>query len=739
VKRFLLFGLLAASLTSCPQPTTPNFELSANPGSLTLQQGSSGTVTLEVSNKAALTDPIRLTLEGAPSGVTTAFDPASVTGNSSKLTLNVGNVAPGAYSLKVNASSGAVKRQAELTLNVAAATAPSFSLVLARGNTVRLEQGESRILDLVVERFQNFDSPVSLSLENAPTGVTASFDGLEKSSDRKILVNVAQTAELKTSTLIVKGKSGSLERTVSLELTVTEPVLDFELSVFPVITSPREKETQVIINQLRDTGFDGSIDVSLSGLPAGVTATNAVLTVGQSGAGVVLNVSDSAPLGSAVVTITGVSGDLTRTTTFELKIVEAISGTFDSRFGAVIRDLSSAGGVASGLNDEIQALSILQDGSIAVAGISGDDPDQTRATLARFQADGAFVGNRLFTNVNEISGLALQNDGKLVGAGRSTVNPNPSNVALIQVLNNSIDPDNAFGGDGQLATIFGSSASAEAVAVLSDGNIVTAGIGANGSNGFDFLIARYKPDPNVADKISLDSSFNGKGFTHIDFGSGNQKFDRALGIAVQPDGKIVVVGFTSISVDASNQPNGITRFAIARLNVDGSLDTSFDTDGKLTLEPEPNTINIANSVALEDLGAGKVQITVFGSTRTTGTANSAFIAQLNTDGTLNTAFDLDGTKTLSGGDGRVVLIDPDSKKLILVCTSTSTAGLLLMRLNPDGARDLSFGTTSPGNTFFDPSGQTEARAAVIQGDKILVGGFTVVNAKRDSLLVRFRR
>src|SRR5207247_1649268 len=100
--------------------------------------------------------------------------------------------------------------------------------------------------------------------------------------------------------------------------------------------------------------------------------------------------------------------------------------------------------------------------------------------------------------------------------------------------------------------------------VQQDGKIVVAGYSYNGSND-DFAVARYNTDG------TLDTSFDGDGKLTTPFGGSD---DIGFAVAIQGDGKIVVVGRT---FNGSNWD-----FAVARYNADGSLDTSFDGDGKLT-------------------------------------------------------------------------------------------------------------------------------------------------------------
>jgi len=103
--------------------------------------------------------------------------------------------------------------------------------------------------------------------------------------------------------------------------------------------------------------------------------------------------------------------------------------------------------------------------------------------------------------------------------------------------------------------------SGSAVAIQSDGKILVGGYKNNGvSTGEDFVVARYTATG------SLDKTFSGDGW--ISFTMGNTTDERVTAIAIQTDGKIVVVG-----------PSG-DRFAVARLTIAGVLDTTFSGDGK---------------------------------------------------------------------------------------------------------------------------------------------------------------
>ena len=133
------------------------------------------------------------------------------------------------------------------------------------------------------------------------------------------------------------------------------------------------------------------------------------------------------------------------------------------------------------------------------------------------------------------------------------------------------DLDVSLGGDGTVSTNFCSHDTAQAVTVDGDGRVIVAGSTSgdcSGSGGDDFAIARYEADG------ALDTEFDVDGRTTFSFtGPG---FDVATAVAAQPDGKIVAAGYTQVASQYA--------YALARVNADGSLDTSFGTDGRVTTD-----------------------------------------------------------------------------------------------------------------------------------------------------------
>ena len=129
-----------------------------------------------------------------------------------------------------------------------------------------------------------------------------------------------------------------------------------------------------------------------------------------------------------------------------------------------------------------------------------------------------------------------------------------------------------FSADGKQFTDFGDTDTARAAVVQPDGKTVVVGDWDGGSA--DFAIARYLPNGN------LDSAFSGDGKQNLTFGAGTfGGVERATSVALQADGKIVVAGYTDAGTAGGIDP---FDFAVARLNADGTLDNTFSGNGKFT-------------------------------------------------------------------------------------------------------------------------------------------------------------
>ena len=411
------------------------------------------------------------------------------------------------------------------------------------------------------------------------------------------------------------------------------------------------------------------------------------------------------------------AGQATDPTTFKTDFAlarYASNGSLDTSFGA-------SGKLTTDFGDSYdygKSVAIQSDGKIVAAGYS-DNGSGTSFALTRYSADGVLDDS--FGSINipaQGRSVAIQSDGKVVIAGFATADAvhGASNFALA-CLNTDGSLDTTFGAGGTVTTDFAMTAqpssnndAAYAVAIQADGKIVAGGmVWAGWTNRADFGLARYNSDG------SLDTTFgvNGKVTTNL----GNQT-DYIQALAIQTDGKIVAAGWSGNS--------STDNFAVARYNSDGSLDSTFGSGGIATADfgGQDHILEIA----LQSDG----KIVAVGSTLDTVTYHSNFaVARFNTDGSLDTTFNTTGklTTDFSGGsdDAYAVAIQMDNK--ILVAGSTMeilppfNSNFALARYNSDGTLDTSFGTG--GQLTTDLGENDTAYAILVQpGGHIVAAGAT---------------
>jgi subtilase family serine protease len=303
-------GSLSATTTLSLGVYAPNFTLSAS--SLNIGQGSSGTSWVYVSPQYGFTGSVNLAVSGLPSGVTASFSPNPATG-SSTLTLTASSTASrGQYTATITGTSGSLSATTTVVLGV---YAPSFTLS-DYGNVV-LGQGSSTTSYVYVNPQNGFSGNVNLALTSGlPSGVTASFSPNPTTGSSILTLTASSSASLGQYTLTITGTSGSLTATTTLSLSVF--VQSFQLSAdSPVIPQGGSGTSSVYVNP--QYGFTGSVNLAVSGLPSGVTASfSPTPTTGSSI--LTLTASSTASLGQYMITITGTSGSLTKSTSVPLTV-----------------------------------------------------------------------------------------------------------------------------------------------------------------------------------------------------------------------------------------------------------------------------------------------------------------------------------------------------------------------------------------------------------------------------------
>jgi uncharacterized delta-60 repeat protein len=293
------------------------------------------------------------------------------------------------------------------------------------------------------------------------------------------------------------------------------------------------------------------------------------------------------------------------------------------------------------------------------------------------------------------------------------------------------DLDSTFGGDGVVRSdLTPGEDDGYAVTIQPDGKIVVAGeMGLGGPNP-RFAVVRYETDG------SLDPSFGGgDGKVSIDF---TPRDDFAYAVRIQANGKIVVAGAAGYS-----GPN--SRFALARLTSDGSLDPTFRGDGTVMTDVTPS-YDWANGMALQPNG----NIVLVGSVSAGSHNGKIGVLRYRSDGSLDPAFGGDGIvltdPTTTFDDGLAVGVQADGQ--IVVAGGAGFAGpnerFVALAFEPDGSLDPTFGGDGKVFTDLTPKADVPFGLAIQDDGRIVVAGgaaqggpdpkFALVRYERDGSL-----
>jgi uncharacterized delta-60 repeat protein len=382
--------------------------------------------------------------------------------------------------------------------------------------------------------------------------------------------------------------------------------------------------------------------------------------------------------------------------------------------------------------DRASAVAIQTDGKIVVGGFAFSNSDTSTSVdqfaLVRLNDDGSLdngfgTAGRATADfgglVNEAKAVAVQSDGKIVAAGFVQTPQGGYDFGLAR-FNSNGSLDSTFGLGGKVTTDFsGFSDFAYSVILRPDGRIVVGGSSQN-ERSFDFALARY--DSNGI----LDSAFGSGGKVTLDFFG---REDEALAMAVQSDGKIVAAGY----VGGAGQ---LEDFGLARFNADGSVDSTFGTNGKVATDFGFSDKILA--VVIQQDG----KIVGAGYARDNTDLNYGFaLARYHGSGARDKQFGTKG-KVLthfSNGNDEVHALALDRAGR-LIAAGQANIGFAVARYQSNGRLDLTFGTNgvvgSPFTTAFGPS---SANAVAIETDgKIVAAGVAYPSGSNDFAVARFQ-
>lgn len=409
-------------------------------------------------------------------------------------------------------------------------------------------------------------------------------------------------------------------------------------------------------------------------------------------------------------------------------VSNAQSGVLDTSFGndGIVTT------VITGSYNLAHTSVVQADGKILVAGEAGE-PSPMKVAVARYNTDGTLDSSfgssgTLLIQVGPARSyarnIALQDDGKIV-IGAYTYDDVAADFAVVRLLADGT-LDTSFGNNGITIADAGSHDIVDAMVLLNDGKILLAG-----NNYTDFLAARFNVDG------SLDMSFGTNGWTAIGFDSSDSQ---VKDVALQSDGKILLGGYSY------NNSTGVNSMATARINADGSIDPTFGTAGKVTIN-SGNDEDYAVAIAVQT--DGKIVMGGY-----TYVGNNPFrydlvAVRLNPDGTFDNNYANNGiaiTRVLENGQNYAeqMVLQPDGKVILAgYAAVTDNYNLAMVRFDTAGNVDTTFGIDGKVSTDIN-SRPDFGKAITLQPDnKIILTGYSyapsgigeIVVARYDNIIL----
>jgi uncharacterized delta-60 repeat protein len=388
------------------------------------------------------------------------------------------------------------------------------------------------------------------------------------------------------------------------------------------------------------------------------------------------------------------------------------------------------------------AIATLTDGKMVVAGQSAKGFALARYNIngdldTTFGSGGKIV-NSPAQHLNSGRALGIQTDGKIVLGGSIWTGYSYDFALLRYNTNGSVDTTFGSGGvvqnnwvpsplpPGGFYRLYGGGV--ESLAFQPDGKIVVAGTYfANPSGGpvqESFAVVRYNANG------SLDTGFGTGGITTTTTYPGYKSTAKSM--VLQSDGKIVVAGYDMPPDDSTSD------MAVVRYNANGTYDTSFDIDGIARVGFLGYSRDYANAIKIQSDG----KIVLAGQTDAIAQENFA-LARLNTNGSLDTSFDDDGLAITSIGkrqDSATSLGIQTDGKIVAGGVSfgyQTEKDFAMVRYNPDGSLDTGFGVNGRVTTVFGPRIDSANALDIQSNGKIVLAGCSFSDPQTVFALARY--
>lgn len=357
------------------------------------------------------------------------------------------------------------------------------------------------------------------------------------------------------------------------------------------------------------------------------------------------------------------------------------AGALDTTFDGDGKVMTSLG---SGLKSYAKYVSVQPDGKIILAGLTYPSipPQDNSFSIAKYNPNGSldtsFDGDGIVNNLFEdasgsyvnLNTIVEQPDGKFLV---TTENGNNLDFVLRR-YNASGSDDTSFGNNGKSTMSIQDDNRALGIALQPNQKIVVAGYSRSFTNvGYDFNVVCYLS--NGAPDVSFDQD----GIISSKFDASN---DLCAQVLIQPDDKAITLG-TQKTFPLNTL--GKELIALSRTNPDGSLDTTFGTNGQVITDLGQDYSKIKNATLQPD---GKILVSC--EIATFGNVTENFLIRYNNNGSLDTSFGNNGktnldyvTSVLALANGKIMIASE-------VFDAENNPLLQVKRLNHDGSADSTF-------------------------------------------------
>jgi len=403
-----------------------SYTLSLTPTSLSINQGSNGSVTVNI-NRTNFPTGVTLTAENLPTGVTAAFSPASpVTANSTTLTLTASATAttgttnitirgstPGAS--PENTAAAVADQTVTLSLTVNVTTAGSYTLS-ATPATLSFAQGAGGTSTININRTGGFAASVALAVTGQPANMTATLNPTSTTTNSSTLT-ITTTAAVAAGnyTLTITGTAtGVANQTTTVAVTVTSAG-NYTLSASPTSLSFAQGAGGTsTININRTGGFAGSVALAVTGQPANLTATLNPTSTTTNSSTLTVTTTAAVVAGNYTLTITGTSTGLAdQTTTVAITVTSAGNYTLSATpaslsfaqgaGGSSTININRTGGFAGSV-----ALAVTGQPANLTATLNPTSTTTNSSTLTITTTGAVAVGNYTLTITGTATGLTNQ-------------------------------------------------------------------------------------------------------------------------------------------------------------------------------------------------------------------------------------------------------------------------------------------------------------------------------------------